>query len=71
MLALPTLGLYNISIIIAYFITKKREAKQAELREKERLADEQEREELRAKRERRHAAEQAESSDDDDDGDGD
>jgi len=67
MLALPTLGLYNLSIVIAYFITKKREAKQAVLREKERLADEKEREERRAKRERRHAAEQAESSDDDGD----
>jgi len=66
MLALPMIGLYNISILLAWSVTKKREAKQAILQERERLADEKERAERRAKRAR---GEPLDDDDDDDDDD--
>ena len=52
MMATPMIALYNLSIILAWRVTKKREAKEAILREQERIADEKEREERRAKRAR-------------------
>jgi sec-independent protein translocase protein TatC len=50
MMAGPMIALYNFSIILSYFVTKKREAKEADLRERERIADDEERERLRAKK---------------------
>lgn len=61
MMAMPMIVLYNLSIILAYYVTRRREAADAVLRERERLADEKERAERRAKRER------GEPVDDDDD----
>jgi sec-independent protein translocase protein TatC len=52
MMALPMIVLYNMSILLAWRVTKKREAKDAILREQERLADEKELAERRAKRAR-------------------
>jgi sec-independent protein translocase protein TatC len=42
-MATPMIALYNISIIVSYFVTKKREKGEVELRERERIADEEER----------------------------
>jgi sec-independent protein translocase protein TatC len=56
MMAGPMIGLYNFSIILSYFVTKKREKAQAEKLEKERLADEDERERLRVKKAAKAAA---------------
>jgi sec-independent protein translocase protein TatC len=61
MMAMPMIALYNLSIIPAFFVTRRREARDAVLREQERLDDEKEREERRAKRAR------GEKLDDDDD----
>jgi sec-independent protein translocase protein TatC len=56
MMAGPMIGLYNFSIILSYFVTKKREKAPAEKLEKERLADEDERERLRVKKAAKAAA---------------
>jgi sec-independent protein translocase protein TatC len=61
MMAAPMIVLYNVSILLAWRVTLRREAKEAVLREAERIADEKEREERRAKRAR------GEKIDDDDD----
>lgn len=63
MMAMPMILLYNLSIILAWRVTLKREAKDAILREQERIEDEKERELRRAKRAR------GEKVDDDDDDD--
>ncbi len=52
MMATPMVILYNLSILLAWRVTVKREAKQAALAEQERIADEKEREARRAKRAR-------------------
>lgn len=52
MMATPMILLYNLSILLAWRVTKKREAKDAILREQERIEDEKERERRRAKRAR-------------------
>lgn len=66
-MATPMIILYNLSILIAWGITSRREKADAILREQERLADETERAERRAKREKaaRKAAEDADDDDDD------
>jgi len=64
MMATPMIALYNLSIVLAWRVTKKREARQAILQERERLADEKERAERRAKRAR---GEPVDDDDDDDD----
>lgn len=43
MMAMPMIVLYNVSILLSFFVTRKREREDAELRERERLADEAER----------------------------
>jgi|SRR5688572_9890810 len=40
LMATPMIALYNLSIIVSYFVTKRRERADVELRERERLADE-------------------------------
>jgi sec-independent protein translocase protein TatC len=50
MMAAPMIVLYNVSIIFAWRVTKGREAKEAALREQERVADEAERAASRARR---------------------
>ncbi len=52
MMAGPMIALYNLSIVIAYFITKRKERGDRELEARERAADEKERAERAAKRER-------------------
>jgi sec-independent protein translocase protein TatC len=52
MMATPMIALYNMSIILSWYVTRRREARDAVLREQERIADEQEREDLRARRAR-------------------
>ena len=62
MMATPMIALYNISILLAWRVTKKREAAQNILKETERKADEAEREARRQKKEAaaaRRAAEEA------------
>jgi sec-independent protein translocase protein TatC len=63
MMAMPMIVLYNLAIIPAWMVTRRREARDAVLREQERLDDDKERDENRAKRER------GEKVDDDDDDD--
>jgi sec-independent protein translocase protein TatC len=43
MMATPMIALYNMSILLAWFVTRRREAREAELRDQEQLADERER----------------------------
>jgi sec-independent protein translocase protein TatC len=43
MMATPMIVLYNLSILLAWYVTRRREARDEALREKERLADEEER----------------------------
>ena len=50
MMAAPMIVLYNMSILLAWNVTARREKAEAVLREKERLADEEERAAIRAKR---------------------
>jgi sec-independent protein translocase protein TatC len=50
MMATPMIVLYNLSILLAWRVTKKREAKDAALRAKERAADRREREKKRKRR---------------------
>ena len=45
MMATPMIILYNLSIVLAWYVTRKRERADEALREKERIADEKEREE--------------------------
>lgn len=52
MMAMPMIALYNMSILLAWYVTRKREARDAILREQERLEDEKELAEQRAKRDR-------------------
>jgi sec-independent protein translocase protein TatC len=61
MMATPMIVLYNVSILLSWRVTIRREAREKILREQERIADEKEREERRAKRAR------GEKIDDDDD----
>jgi sec-independent protein translocase protein TatC len=68
MMAAPMIALYNFSIILSYMVTKKREKAQAELKERERIADEEERERIRAAKAAKAAETppaQAETRDDD------
>lgn len=51
-MAAPMIALYNLSIALAWLVTRKREREAKELAERERLADEAERAERRAKRAR-------------------
>jgi len=63
MMALPMIVLYNVSILLAWAITVRRERADARLREQERRADEQERAEQQAKRAKPAGeAEQAEAT---------
>ncbi len=62
MMATPMIALYNLSIILAWTVTRKREKKQAELAERERIADEAERERRRAKKEATAKARAAEEA---------
>ena len=50
MMAAPMIALYNFSIILSWSVTRKREKAQAELAERERIADEEERERIRAQK---------------------
>jgi len=59
MMATPMIALYNLSIVLAWTVTRKREKEAAALAEKERLADEAEREKRRAKKEAADAAKAA------------
>lgn len=43
LMAAPMIALYNVSIVISYVVTRKREREDEELRERERIADEAER----------------------------
>jgi sec-independent protein translocase protein TatC len=52
LMALPMIVLYNISILLAWTVTAKRERTDAALRERERIADEEERAAREAKRAR-------------------
>lgn len=61
MMALPMIVLYNLSIIVAWIVTRRREKADAVLRERERIADERELAERAARRAR------GEVVDDDDD----
>ena len=64
MMALPMIALYNISILLAWQVTAKREKADAALKEKERLADEQERAAIKAKQAARAAEVEGEGDDD-------
>jgi sec-independent protein translocase protein TatC len=55
MMALPMIVLYNISILLAWQVTAKREKTDAALKQKERLADEEERAAIKAKKAARAA----------------
>jgi sec-independent protein translocase protein TatC len=70
MMALPMIVLYNISILLAWSVTSKREKADVALREKERLADEAERAARKAKRAAAARADEDDDDDDDDDDDG-
>ena len=50
MMAAPMIALYNFSIILSWTVTRKREKVAAERAERERIADEEERERIRAKK---------------------
>ncbi len=63
MMATPMIALYNMSILLAWRVTAKREKAEKELKAREEAADEAEREERR----KRKAAQTATSDDDDDD----
>jgi sec-independent protein translocase protein TatC len=63
MMAAPMIALYNFSIILSYMVTKKREKGEAERLEKERIADEEERERIRAKKAAAKAATPPDASD--------
>ena len=63
MMATPMILLYNFSIVLAWRVTVRREAREKILRDKERLADEAE----RAERARRRAAGETIVDDDDED----
>jgi len=65
MMATPMIALYNISILLAWQVTNKREKAEAELRERERVADEEERALRRAKRARGEPVDDDEDDDDD------
>jgi sec-independent protein translocase protein TatC len=65
MMAMPMIVLYNISILLAWGVTSKREKADALLREKEQRADHLERAELRAKQGAKPAAGNADPADDD------
>ena len=64
MMATPMVILYNLSIILAWRVTLKREAKDAVLREQEKERDRKEREKRRARKAAREAAEAAEVEED-------
>ena len=66
MMALPMIILYNISILLAWGVTAKREKADALLREKERLADEEARAAKLAKREQQAKQEKQAGGDDED-----
>jgi len=70
MMATPMIVLYNISILLAWNVTRKREQTDAVLREKERVADDQERAAIRAKRAKQADAEgdEADAGEDEDSG---
>jgi sec-independent protein translocase protein TatC len=70
MMATPMIVLYNISILLAWTVTRKREKADAELRERERIADEEERAAKAAKRAKQATAEVDESDDAEDDSSG-
>ncbi|HWO19753.1 MAG TPA: twin-arginine translocase subunit TatC [Kofleriaceae bacterium] len=59
MMAMPMIVLYNISILLAWTVTAKREKADAALRKKEQIADEEEREERRVKQARYEAEQKA------------
>ena len=65
MMATPMIVLYNLSIVLAWRVTKKREAKDAILRAQEREADRRERE----KRKKRRVVEVEEDDDEEEDAD--
>ena len=67
MMATPMVLLYNLSIVMAWYVTKKREAKQAILKEQERVADEKESAERKSKRAAKAAREEAEAEDEPED----
>ncbi|MBS1118557.1 MAG: Sec-independent protein translocase, TatC subunit [Deltaproteobacteria bacterium] len=67
MMATPMIILYNVSILLAWYVTSKREKAEAIVRERERIADEKERAERRAK----GLPDRDEDEDDDDDDDDD
>ena len=69
MMAMPMIVLYNISILLAWTVTAKRERTDAELREKERIADEEELAARRAKQ-AQEAERDGSGSGSDDDGSG-
>jgi sec-independent protein translocase protein TatC len=50
LMAMPMIALYNLSIILSWMVTRKREKADGELRERERLADEEERAQKTVKR---------------------
>jgi sec-independent protein translocase protein TatC len=64
LMALPMIVLYNISIVLAWTVTSKRERADAALREKERIADEEERAAREAKRARQGEGDGTGDSDD-------
>ncbi len=68
MMLIPMVVLYNISILLAWRVTKQREAKDAILREKEREHDRKEREKRRKKREAAAAAAEEDDEEDDESG---
>lgn len=67
MMAAPMIILYNVSILLAWSVTNKREKADRELRERERIADEKERAERAAKRARGEPVDDDADDDDDDD----
>jgi sec-independent protein translocase protein TatC len=60
MMATPMIILYNVSILLAWTVTRKREKAEAEQRARERIAEEEEREVRRAKRDRQAAEDDGE-----------
>jgi sec-independent protein translocase protein TatC len=70
MMATPMIVLYNLSIILAWRVTKKREAKQAILRAAEEEADRKARERRKAKKAAQAAAEAGDEEEDEDAEDG-
>jgi sec-independent protein translocase protein TatC len=69
MMAVPMVALYNVSILLAWRVTIRREKTAAILAEKERIADEKERAERRARRAKGLPVDEDEDEDDDDDDD--